>query len=289
MELRRLGKTGHNATILTLGGFGVGKLSQKEADNAIQLAMQHGVNMIDVAPSYDDAEVRLKPWIKKHRTRFFLAEKTMERTKKKAWKELKQSQRRLGTNHFDLYQFHAVGTMDELKKIFGKNGAIEAFKEAKETGLIKYIGITGHSDLRVLLKAFELFDFDTVLAPINLASMTNLKPVNNFKSLLKMAVDRDVGVIAIKAVSRRRWIGERRYGTWYEPVDDQKEIDMALWFTLSQAGVVTYSMAGDVRLWSAVLDAAERYRKLSEKEQEKFIKYAREHRFKPLFPPSKID
>lgn len=289
MELRRLGKTGYHATILTLGGFGVGQLSQKEADNAIQLAMQHGVNMIDVAPSYDDAEVRLKPWIKKHRTRFFLAEKTMERTKEKAWKELKRSLRRLGTDHFDLYQFHAVGTMDELKKIFGKNGAIEAFKEAKETGLIKYIGITGHSDLRVLLKAFELFDFDTVLAPINLASMINPKPVNNFRSLLKMAVDRNVGVIAIKAVSKRRWVGKRRYGTWYEPIDDQKEIDMALWFTLSQAGVVTYSMAGDVRLWPAVLDAAERYRKLSKQEQEEFIKYAREHRFKPLFPPSKID
>jgi len=289
VESRRLGKTGHYATILTLGGFGVGQLSQKDADKAIELAMQHGVNMIDVAPSYDDAELRLKPWIKKHRTRFFLAEKTIERTKEKAWKELKRSLGRLGTDHFDLYQFHAVGTMDELKKIFGKDGAIEAFKEAKETGLIKYIGITGHSDLRVLLKAFELFDFDTVLAPINLASMTNPKPVNDFRSLLNLAVNRDVGVITIKAVSKRRWIGEHRYGTWYEPVDDQKSIDMALWFTLSQAGVATYSMPGDVRLWPAVLDAAERFRKISEQEQEGFIKYAGEHGFKPLFPPSKID
>lgn len=114
--------------------------------------------------------------------------------------------------------------------------------------------------------------------------MANPEPVNDFRPLLKAAKDRDVGVIAIKAISRRRWPGDRRYRTWYEPLDNQKEVDMALMFTLSQDGVTTYSLPCDVRLWTLVLDAAERYRRLNEKELEKIIRYASEHEFKPLFP-----
>ncbi len=175
--------------------------------------------------------------------------------------------------------------MDELKQIISEDGAMEAFKEAKDTGLVKNIGITGHEDIRILIKAIELFDFDTVLAPINVASMVNPQPLNDFRPLLNIARDRDIGVIAIKTILRRRWIGERRYGTWYEPLDNQKEIQMALSYTLSQEGVTTYSLPCDVRLWTLVLDAAERHRKLNEQEKEDIIRYALEHEFKPLFPP----
>jgi len=117
VEKRRLGNTGHHATILTLGGCGLGRITQEEADKAIKLVMEHGVNMIDVAPTYGEAELRLRPWIEKYRDNFFLAEKTTKRTKEEAWNELNQSLANLGTDHFDLYQFHAVGTVDELEKI----------------------------------------------------------------------------------------------------------------------------------------------------------------------------
>jgi len=284
MEVRRLGRTGHHATITMLGGCGLGRIGQEEADKAVELAMEHGVNTIDVAPTYGEAEVRLRPWVERYRDHFFLAGKTQKRTKAEAWEQLNRSLMRLGTDHFDLYQFHAVGTMDELKQILGEDGAIEALKEARETGLIKYIGVTGHADVRVHMRALELFDFDTVLTPVNVASMVNPDPVNDFRPLIKMARDRDVGVIAIKAIQRRRWTGERRYRTWYEPLESPREIDMALWFTLSQEGVTTYSLPCDVGLWLPVLSAAERYRKLNEQEQEDIIRYARKHEFKPLFP-----
>jgi aryl-alcohol dehydrogenase-like predicted oxidoreductase len=284
LEKRRLGKTEYSASILTLGGCGPGMVSQGEANKSVELVMKHGVNMIDVAPSYGNAEVRLRPWVEKYRGHLFLAEKTMKRTKKEALEELHRSLENLGTDHFDLYQFHAVGTIDELKQIFGKGGAMEAFKEAKETGLIRFIGITGHEDVRVHIKALEMFDFDTVLAPINVASMAHPYPVNDFRPLLKMAKERGIGVIAIKSMLRRRWTGEKKYGTWYEPVEDANEAEMALKFALSQEGVTTYSLPCDVKLWPTVLEAAERFRKVDEKEQEEIIEYARKHLFKPLFP-----
>ena len=259
-------------------------VSQEEADKAIELAMKHSINMIDVAPSYGDAEVRLRPWVEKYRNQFFLAEKTMKRTKKEAWEELHRSLENLGTDHFDLYQLHHVGTIDELQQIFSKDGAIEAFKEAKETGLIRFIGITGHEDIRVHVKALEMFDFDTVLAPINIAGMVHPHPVNDFRPLLKAAKEKNVGVIAIKSILRRRWVGDKKYGTWYEPVDDAKETEMSLKFVLSQEGVTTYSMPCDVKLWPTVLEAAERYQKVDEREQKEMIEYAQKHLFKPLFP-----
>jgi len=284
MEKRRLGRTGHQATILTMGGCGPGYVSQEEADEAVKLVMEHGINTIDVAPSYGEAEARLRPWIEKYRDRFFITEKTLKRTKKEAWEELNRSLERLGTDHFDVYQFHAVATLAELKQILGKGGAMEAFKEAKETDLIGHIGITGHEDMRVLAKALELFDFETVLAPVNVASLALPSPVNDFRPLLKMAKDRDVGVIAIKAISKRRWAGEKRYNTWYEPLDDAKEIETAIRFALSQDGVTTYSMPCDIRLWPTLLESGEKFRKVDEKERRRIIQYARQQGFKPLFP-----
>jgi predicted aldo/keto reductase-like oxidoreductase len=284
METRRLGKTGYAASILTLGGCGPGVVNQEKADKAVELAMKHGVNMIDVAPTYGEAEKRLRPWVEKYRNRFFLAEKTGKRTRKEAWEELNSSLKNIGTEHFDLYQFHAVGTMDELKQIFGKDGAMEAFKEAKETGLIRHIGITGHADIRVHMKALDMFDFDTVLLPVNVASMVHPDPMNDFRPLLKIAKERDIGIIAIKSILRRRWLGEKRYSTWYEPLDDPKEVEAALIFALSQDGVTTYSMPCDITLWPSVLEAAERFRRLNKQEQKEFIEYGTKHSYKPLFP-----
>jgi aryl-alcohol dehydrogenase-like predicted oxidoreductase len=268
-----------------MGGCGLGYIEQEEADKAVKLAMDHKINMIDVAPTYGRAEIRLKPWVEKYRNQFFLAAKTLKRTKKGAWRQLKRSLERLGTTYFDLYQFHAVSSMEELHQILGKDGAMEAFKEAKETDLIKHIGITAHNDVRVIQKALELSnDFEAVLLPVYVAALVNPNPVNDFRPILQMARVRNIGVTAIKAISRGRWKGKNIYGTWYEPLADQKLVDQTVWFTLSQEGVTTYSLPCDVRLWPLILDAVKRFRKLNDEELEKIIKMAREYKLEPLFP-----
>ena len=285
METRVFGKTRTKITIIAMGGCGLGYVDQIEADKAVTLAMDHGINMIDVAPTYGKAEERLKPWIQKYRDKFFLAEKTMKRTKKGAWRQLNQSLERLNTTYFDLYQFHAVSSMEELDQILGKDGAMEAFKEAKEIGLIKYIGITAHDDVRILQRALTLSDdFDTVLLPVYVASLVNPNPVNDFKKILQIARDKNIGVTAIKAISKNRWKGDSAYNTWYEPLDKQELVNQAVWFTLSQDGVTTYSLPCDVRLWPLVLNAAKLYKKLDTEELEKIVNMARENEFHPLFP-----
>ena len=285
METRVFGRTGANITFIAMGGCGLGYVNQDEADSAIKLAMDFGINIIDVAPTYGNAEIRLNPWIEKYRDKFFLAEKTLKRNKKLAWRQLNQSLDRLSTSYFDLYQFHAVSSMEELNKILGENGAMEAFKEAKESGIIKNIGITIHHDIRVLEKALELSDdFDTVLMPVYAAALVNPNPVNDFNKILQITRMNNIGVTAIKAISKCRWDGEASYNTWYKPLTSQELIDQAVWFTLSQEGVTTYSLPCDISLWPLVLDAAARFKKLNEKEQKMVVDTAKDNEYKPLFP-----
>jgi len=290
LEKRVFGRTGHKATILALGGCGPGFVTQEEANKAVELAMTHGVNVIDVAPSYGEAEIRLRPTLEKHRNEFFLAEKTMERAREGARRELENSLRRLGVRSFDLYQMHAVKNVEELEKIMGEGGAIEIFEEARETGLTKYIGLTGHEDMRVHMKALDMFELDSLLLPVSASCLAFPSPANDFRPVLKMALDRGVGIIAIKAISKRRWASpeSKRYNTWYEPTADQREVEMLVRFALSQEGVTTYSMPCDVRLWPMVLKAGEKFRKLSEEGQGKVIEYVRNVGYKPLFPEEQI-
>jgi predicted aldo/keto reductase-like oxidoreductase len=285
METRIFGRTGASVSILTMGGCGVGYVDQDEADKAIKLAMDNGINIIDVAPTYGNAEERLHPWISKYRKKFFLAEKTLKRSKKGAWRQLNRSLQKLGTTYFDLYQFHAVNSISELDQILGENGAIEAFKEAKDAGLIKHIGITGHSDMRVLLKALEVSDdFDTVLLPIYAAANAFKDPANDYERVLKLAIEKKMGVTAIKAISKGRWIETANFTTWYEPLTDQETINQAVNFTLSQHGVSTYSLPCDVRLWPLVINAAIDYQELERNQMERIVEIARINNFKPLFP-----
>ncbi|MEM4311127.1 MAG: aldo/keto reductase [Nitrososphaerales archaeon] len=283
LELRRLGRTERMVSILTLGGCALGNLTQEEADKAIEMALSYGINMIDVAPSYGDAELRLRPWLQRIRDKVFLAEKTMKRTKKEAWEELNNSLYRLGVKHFDSYQFHAVKNYEELNLIFEKGGAMEAFIEARDVGLIKYIGITGHDDVRVFIKALERFDFDTILLPIYAPAIAFSNPESDFRHVLRLAKDRDVGVVAIKSLAKGRWRGDKRYGTWYEPLDDKEEVEMALHFTLSQ-GVTTCCLPCDVKLWSMVLEAGKRYNKISLEREKEILEFVKSKGFKPLFP-----
>ncbi len=281
---RRLGRIDKKVSIITLGGCGVGYIPQTEADKVIESAFKHGVNMLDIAPTYGESELRLAPWMKTHRSKVFLAEKTTQRTKKEAERELHQSLERLGVDNFDLYQLHGVGTTEELDQVFGPGGAMEAFKEAQETGLVKYLGVTGHQDMRVHLEAMKRYDFDLVLLPVSLSSAAVFHPMNDYRPVLEYALEHDMGVTAIKAVCRGRWKGERRYRTWYEPSDTPHDIQLGIDFALSQQGVTTNPTPCDHRLWELVFEAGENYHLLDADEQQAAIEYAQEKGFSPLFP-----
>ncbi len=281
MENRRLGRTGHMSSVLTFGAAALWKVTEAEAEAAIELAVEHGVNHIDVAPSYGQAEIRLGPWLEKHRNSVFLACKTGERSKAGAWESIKQSLDRLRVDHFDLFQFHGVNDVETLNVILGPGGALEAVLEAKEQKLLRHIGITGHRPF-VLVDAIQRFQFDTVLFPLNRVLAAHRNDYTDFSILLDQAQQKDVGTIAIKAVARQPWQGPMHmYRTWYEPFYRQADIDKCLWYTLSQ-GVTTAAMPGDLSLWPLLIDAAERLRALGEQEQDEAVSESR--RYRPIFP-----
>jgi aryl-alcohol dehydrogenase-like predicted oxidoreductase len=206
----------------------------------------------------------------------------MERTRKNAAKELRRSLKRLQTDHFDLYQLHQVDKSKELETILGPNGAMEAILEAKEQGVIKHIGITSHTP-PLLMNALERFNFDTVLLPVNCVLRAHRQRENDYQPVLALAKKRGVAVMAMKAIAKGPWPDkkERPYNTWYQPFDTQKEIDEALWFTLSQ-DVTTAISASDVRLTGMMIDAAERFKSMNDNEQAALILRVSSH--KPLFP-----
>ena len=281
MIKRRLGKTEHMSSILTFGSAALFQVSQAEADAAIELAVDHGINHFDVAPRYGQAEMRLGPWMQKHHKDIFLACKTTERGKTRAWESIKRSLEILKVDYFDLFQFHAVNDLETLNVVLGPMGALEAALEAKEQGLVRHIGITGHRPF-VQIEALNRFNFDTVLFPINRVLTANRNDYNDFFSLLDTARKKDVGTIGIKAIAKRPWEAKMRmYRTWYEPFDEQGEIDKSLWYALSQ-GISTAAMSADLHLWPLVIDAAERFRVLSTREQEEAISEVTQ--YKPIFP-----
>jgi aryl-alcohol dehydrogenase-like predicted oxidoreductase len=280
MQKRRLGRTEHESTAVIFGGAALASVSQKEADQAMALVLRHGVNHIDVAPSYGEAELRLGPWMERHRPDFFLACKTEKRTKREAAEALRRSLERLRVDHVDLYQLHGVTELEDLEAALGPGGAMEAILEGREEGLLRFIGITGHC-AATQVEALKRFDFDTIMFPLNFVLRAHRDERNDWEELLKMAKDRDVGVMTIKAIAKGPWPTEARpYNTWYEPFDDQGTIDRALWFVLSQD--VTAAVApAEVRLIPKVVDAAERFRPLSEEEQDRLV--ATGTQFRPLF------
>lgn len=269
MQKRRFGRTGHDSTLIIFGAFAVGQVSQKEADEAVALLRKHGVNHIDVAPSYYDAELRLGPSMEAHRQEFFLGCKTMKRDGEGALQEMEQSLKLLRTDHFDLYQLHAVTTIEELDECMQPNGALEAIIDARDSGATDFIGITSHGleAPSVLREALRRFDFDSVLFPVNFTLWANEAYRDEAAALLETCSKREVGVMAIKALAKGPW-GDRepRYHTWYEPFDEPEVVERVLRFTLSQriTGAVS---AGDLRLLPLILDAAERFKMMSEDEQ----------------------
>lgn len=264
MERRRLGRTGQMSTVVAFGAAGIGRVDQDVADRAIQTALDCGVNHIDVAPRYGDAEGRLKPWMSRIRDKVFLGCKTAQRTRDAAKVELHRSLDRLGTDRFDLYQLHTVCKLHELDECTAKGGALEALIEAREEGLVRWLGITGHTHdaPATHLEALRRFDFDTVMFPLNFVLWSIPEYRRDAQALLDACRRRDVGVHIIKTVAKDPW-GDRpkTHSTWYEPFTDQKIIDRAVAFVLSQP-VTTLCSVGDVTVLPKFLLAAERYQPL---------------------------
>jgi predicted aldo/keto reductase-like oxidoreductase len=284
MEKRRLGRTGHMSTIITVGTAALHSRNQQDANYLLDLALQAGINHIDVAPSYGNAETVVGPWLEPHRNKFFLGCKTLERDRNGAWAELHRSLNKLRTDRFDTYQLHAVTTFQELDSAFASGGAIEALQEAREKGLTRFLGITGHGldAPAIQFEALQRFDFDTVMLPLNPVLYANSKYRQDMQRLLQLCSQRDVGVQIIKSVAKGPWGDrEKRYDTWYEPYDIQERITQGVRFALSQAPVATIPGAGDIRLFHMVIKSAESFTPMDATEQEALI--AEAHTLEPLF------
>ena len=274
MEKRILGRTGQESSILTFGGFAVGyNVTQKQADAAIESALEAGINRVDVSPIYGEAEVRLGSYFKRHGNSFFLGCKTSDRTKSGAWESLKQSVDRLHVDHFDLFQFHSVRNEAELDTIFGPEGAMEAVQEAKKQGLVRFIGITGHHPV-LFNKALQRYDFDTVMFPLNRVHAAHFNEWNDWRPLLETARRKNTGVFAIKSVAKRVWPqGEdspHPYNTWYEPFNKAGEIEKCLRYTLSQ-DITSAVLPGELSLWPAAIKAAQHFKSMDLKEQQEAV------------------
>jgi aryl-alcohol dehydrogenase-like predicted oxidoreductase len=283
METRRLGRTGHMSTIAIFGAFAFAQISQEDADQGMESIIEAGINHIDVAPSYGQAELRIGPWMPRERGRFFLGCKTMERTKEGAWNEMQESLKRLQTEVFNLYQCHAITTMEELDAVTMKGGALEAFVEARRQGLTKFLGITGHgiNTPQIFLEALRRFDFDTVMFPLNFVQMANPEYRKHAEELVATCTAKDVGMMVIKSVTKGPW-GEKQHTatTWYEPFDKSDEIQKGVNFVLSYE-VTGLCTAGDIRVLPLVLKACENFSRLNNDEIEEMIKSGRQ--YEPLF------
>lgn len=285
MEQRRLGRTEQMSSVLIFGGFALFRIKQKDADAAIEMALENGINQVDVSPIYGEAEKHLGSWFKRHGKQFFLTCKTAERKKKGAWEGIKRSLETLHVDHFDVFQLHGVDDIKVLKTALGPGGAMESILEAKDQGLVRYIGITGHNP-PVQNQALRLFDFDTVMFPLNRVHGAHPTDWNDFRPLLKTARQKDVGVMAIKSVAKRAWENRQanvhHYNTWYEPFDEAAEIERSLRYTLSQ-DITAAVLPGELSLWPMMIAAAQRFKPLTAAEQQNVMAGVKQ--YQPLVGP----
>jgi aryl-alcohol dehydrogenase-like predicted oxidoreductase len=255
------GRTGHRSTRVLFGAAALAQATQDVADQTLDVLLQYGVNHIDVASSYGDAELRIRPWLQREPGRFFLATKGDQRTAAGAREELHRSLDRLGVDHVDLWQLHSLADPIEWDTALSPGGAIEAAVEAREQGLVRWIGVTGHGSQIAAThrRGLERFDFDSVLLPYNYITMQLPYYADNFESLLAVCRERGVAVQTIKAIAARPWMGRpHTRTTWYEPLERQEDIDLAVSWVLGRPEVFLNSV-GDVSLLPKVLDAASRF------------------------------
>lgn len=255
------GRTGHMSTRTIFGAAALGAVTQDEADRTLDLLLQYGVNHIDTAASYGESELRIGPWMARHRDHFFLATKTGDRTYAAAKASLERSLERLRVDSVDLIQLHYLVDETEWETAMGPGGALEYLVEARDNGLVRFIGVTGH-DVAVtgmMQKSLARFDFDSVLLPYNYMMMQNPTYAAGFLEVLQVARARGIAVQTIKAITRRPYHGPNTHNTWYEPLTTQDSIDKAVHWVLGQDGVFLNTV-GDIGVLPKVLDAASRFR-----------------------------
>jgi aryl-alcohol dehydrogenase-like predicted oxidoreductase len=283
MEKRRFGRSEHMSTVAIFGAAAFWEIEQKDADTVMEMVIEAGVNHIDVAPSYGQAEERIGPWMPRERERFFLGCKTMERTKQGAWDEMQRSFKLLQTDHFDLYQLHAITNQEELDACTMTGGALEALVDARQQGLTRHIGITGHGAEvpRLFVEALKRFDFDSVTFPLNFVQMSNLAFRKDAEELIALCKEKNVGTMIIKTVTKGPWgEKEKTATTWYEPFDQMEEIQAAVNFALSYE-VTGLCTAGDTKVLPMVLKACQNFSPLNQAQREAMLQSGQQ--FEPLF------
>ena len=257
------GRTGHMSTRTIFGAAALSRASQDEADRTLEVLLRYGVNHIDTAARYGESELRIGPWMDRHRQAFFLATKTGERTYEKAREQIHRSLERLRVNQVDLIQLHNLVDPDEWEVALGPGGALEAAVEARAQGLVRFIGVTGHGVTVAAMhrRSLERFAFDSVLLPYNYVMMQNPQYAADFEALLSLCGERNVAVQTIKAITLGPWNErERVRATWYEPLESRADIDRSVHWVLGHPGVFLNTV-GDVHLLPRVLDAAGRFQR----------------------------
>jgi aryl-alcohol dehydrogenase-like predicted oxidoreductase len=261
IERMPFGRTGHESSRVIFGGAALGDVSQPVADRALDVLLEHGVNHIDVAASYGEAEVRVAPWLRRHPGTFFLATKTGERSYRGAREEIRRSLDRLGVDSVDSIQLHNLVDVIEWDTALSDGGALQAAVEARDEGLVRFIGVTGHglSVPRMHRRSLERFAFDSVLAPYNYVQMQDSRYAETFEALAAVCAERGVALQTIKSLARRPWEGRpHTAATWYEPLREQADVDLAVHWVLGRPDAFLLT-TGDVEILPRLLDAAERF------------------------------
>ena len=274
IEKQLFGNTGHMSTRLLFGAAALGEVTQAEADQTLDVLLAAGINHIDTAASYGEAELRLGPWMPAHRSQFFLASKTGERAYQPAYDSIRRSLERLQTDHLDLIQLHAVLEDQELDQATGTGGALQAAIDARREGLVRFIGITSHTlhAPAIHRMALERFDFDSVLLPCNFMLMQNPQYRLDFEALVKVCQAKNVAMQVIKTNQRRNYGDEpHAFATWYLPFDTQPEVDLAIHWALSIPQVFI-NTSGDIHILPMIINAAGSYRgRPSDEQMERMI------------------
>ena len=261
IPLEEFGRTGHKSSRTIFGAASLSQVTQAAADRTLEVLLRHGVNHIDTAASYGDAELRVAPWLKREPKRFFIATKTDERSAKGAREELHRSLDRLGVDQVDLWQLHSLADPIEWDIALSPGGVIEAAVEARDQGLVKWIGVTGHGAQIAAnhRRSLGRFAFDSVLLPYNFVTMRLPYYAENFEALARTCAERRVAMQTIKSIAARPWLGrDHTHTTWYEPLAAQADIDLAVWWVLGRPGIFLNTV-GDIDVLPKVLDAAERF------------------------------
>jgi len=266
---RPFGRTGHLSTVTIFGAAALMRGGKKEADRALEILLKYGVNHIDTAPRYGEAEVLIGPWMAEHRQDFFLATKTSKRTYAETREEIQRSLERLKVDRVDLLQFHALAHPDEWDTVMGPGGALEAAVEAREKGWTRFIGVTGHGWMIAAMhkRSLRRFDFDSVLMPYNYVMHLNERYRGEFEEVVRLCQERRAAVQTIKSIARGPWgTTPPNRNIWYQPLEEQKDIDQAVHWVLGR-GDVFLNTVGDVDLLPKVLDAASRFEKRPDQEE----------------------